>query len=137
MKLTQLPVLLFAVLVVAIAVVESTFALPVVALLLLLIQQPLLSEVESVVLALVLGMVISAMYTLPFAVGMSVVAIMPFIARRHVWQSHVQTRDGFLVLLGVIVIGLAFHPRPGLFEIGWVVAYYSVVILISRLWKRH
>jgi Na+-translocating ferredoxin:NAD+ oxidoreductase RnfD subunit len=137
MKLTQLPVLFFTALMIVIAVVESTFALPVVALLLLLMQQSLLSEVESVILALLLGMVISAMYSLPFVLGMSVVAIITLIARRHIWKSHAQTRDGLLVLIGVIVIGLSFHPRPGLFEIGGVAAYYSVVILISRLWKRH
>lgn len=137
MKLTQLPVLFFAMLVIVIAIIESTFALPVIALLLLLMQQPLLSELESMILALVLGIVISTMYTLPFALGMCVVVVATLIARRHLWQSHAQTRDGLVVLLGITVIGAAFQPRPGLFEIGAVIGYYSVVILVSRLWKRH
>jgi hypothetical protein len=137
MKLTQLPALFFTFLIVVVAVIESTFSLPVVALLLLLMQQPLLSEVESVMLALVLGMVVSAMYTLPFALGMSVVAVITLIARRHTGHSHAQTRNGLLVLVGAITIVLAFNSRPMLFEVGGFFAYYCVVILISRLWKRY
>lgn len=128
-------ILLFLLLVLLLCI-ESILMPPVVVLFVFLQQQSVLSELEVVGLAWVLGLSISVLYSIPLAVGVVCVLGVTVFKRMQWWESFAQTRDGLMVLLASSIIGLLTVQRPTSTQLVAFVVYFSSVVLVARLVAR-
>lgn len=116
--------------------IESIFMPPVIVFFVFIQQQSVLSELEVIGLAWVLGLSISVLYSMPLAVGVVCVLGMTVLKRLQWWESFAQTRDGLMVLLASSIIGLLTVQRPTSAQFIAFVVYFSTVVFVSRLWVR-
>jgi hypothetical protein len=128
--------LLLFVLLALLLCVESIMMPPVVVLFLFLQQQSVLSELEVVSLAWMLGLSMSVLYSIPLAVGVACIMGVTVLKRMQWWESFAQTRDGLMVLLVSSVIGLLTVQRPTSTQLVAFFVYFSTVVLVSRFLAR-
>lgn len=134
MKLPRGSVFFLFVLTVLSLLFEQTFTLPVLTLMILLVQQPLMTDEESCVLAGCLGVLSAVVYHLPFAVGILACIACVWASRTVLKQFHGQLRDVLITLVVCAVfawqmrISLHFSTLLGFF------VYVAGVVVVLRLW---
>lgn len=128
-------VLLLLLLVVTVSL-EQAFALPVMTLMILFIQQPLLNELESCLLAGIIGIFFSVIFHMPIALGVAIVVLVVGLSRTVFQQSHVQVRDAILTLATCSAMTLAMQSRLSLIAVAEFIVYFLVIVVILRLWIR-
>ncbi|MBW7943925.1 hypothetical protein H3C70_00830 [Patescibacteria group bacterium] len=134
MKFPRGSVLALALLLLLTLSVEQAFTLPVLVTLILLIQQPLLTETESVVLAAVIGLFVAVVYHVPLAVGVGAFVLVTLMSRTVLEKVHVQARDAALTL-GLCASLVWFMKTPvTMWGAAAFLAYFLSVIVVLRVW---
>jgi|GEM_PF-1369922 len=113
---------------------EQVYALPVLTLMILFVQQPLLSDLESSVLAGLIGLLFAVVFHLPIAVGVGLIMLAVGLCRTVLQQAHVQARDAVLTLAtcGAMAWFMKSHLTAG--TLIQFLLYFFFVIIILRLW---
>ena len=112
---------------------EQAFTLPVLVTMILLIQQPLLTEIESVVLAAVIGILVAVVYHVPLAVGVAAFVLVTLLSRTVLEKVHVQARDAALTL-GLCASLVWFMKTPvTVWGAATFFAYFLIVIVVLRV----
>lgn len=134
MKFPRGSVILLTLLMIVTLSLEQAFALPVLTVMILLVQQPLLSDLESCVLAGVVGFLFAVVYHFPLAVGIGVLLLATALSRTVLQRTHVQARDAVVTL--AICGSLAWVMKLPLTPVvvGEFLVYFLFVIFLIRLW---
>jgi hypothetical protein len=134
MKFPRSSALVFTVVLVLMLSIESTFSVPFAATMFFLIQQPILTEEESIVLAGILGLLIAVLYHLPLAVGLGLFFFITLISRLTLSKPHLQTRDGLLTLLFCAILVVLTRMSLNVTSVVGLVAYFVLVNVCARIW---
>lgn len=126
-------VFLFVVTVVSL-LFEQAYTLPVLTVMVLLVQQPLLTDEESCVLAGFLGVLSAVVYHLPFAVGVSVFIASVWASRTVFHRLHGQLRDVVITFAVCAVLAWQMHITIHLSTLLGFLVYVAGVVVVLRLW---
>lgn len=113
---------------------EQAFVLPILTLMILFVQQPLLSDVESSVLAGILGLLFAVVFHVPIAFGVGVVLLGVALSRTVFQQAHVQARDAALTIAICAAMAWALQFKVTVVSLGQFFVYFMAVIVLLRLW---
>lgn len=114
---------------------EQVVTLPVLSLLLLIRQQLLLSDGESVVLAGWFAVLVAVAVQLPLAISLGGTLAVTWLARRPPGQLSATLRDALLLTLWLVMIRLAVGQPGSLPEVIGYLLYVTVVVLGMRVWS--
>lgn len=115
-------------------VFEQTFALPVLTLMIVFVQQPLLTDEESCALAGILGLLCAVVYHFPFAIGVAACVFAVAIHRTFLQNVHVQAKDALMTVAVCGVFAWQMHLSLNLTSVLRFFVYVAVVIVMLRLW---
>lgn len=113
---------------------EQVFALPVFTLMILFVQQPLLSDLESSVLAGLVGLLFAVVFHFPIAAGVGLLLLAVGVSRTIFQQTHVQARDAILTLATCGAMAWIMKSSVTTLSLIQFLLYFSFVIVILRLW---
>lgn len=134
MKLPRSTTVFLVLLLFMLLAVEQVFALPVVTTMIFLVQQPMLSEEESCVVAGLLGIVVAVIYHIPFAAGMTIYLLAVLMSRRLLQRAHVQVRDTVVAVLVCSALAILTNVDFTREQVIQFMVYIGVVVVVLRLW---
>ncbi|MBW7955817.1 hypothetical protein H3C66_03735 [Patescibacteria group bacterium] len=136
MKLPRATTVFLAAILVLSVAIEQAFTFPVVATMILFVQQPLLSDTEGVSLATLVGILVAVTYHVPFALGMLIFLVGTFLARTILEKSHAQLRDSLLTAVISLILAVVTQAEFTWFHLLGFAVYFSVVMILFRVWIR-